>query len=519
MLLSLDEKIGQLFMVGFPGLEPPDYILEWLHTGRIGGVYLFSRNVDNPAQLARLTAACHKAATKPILIGIDQEGGTVARLRAGFTESPGAMALSAAGSETLAERMAGVLGKEMRALGINWDFAPVVDTAHDINNPSVGTRSLGTDRQQIARLAIAQVRGFQNAGVAACAKHFPGLGNTPVDTHLALAVIHNSLDDLWDNDLVPFRSVVQQGVATVMTTHVKFDNLDADHPSTLSPVIVQDLLRQKIGFEGVVATDCMEMKAITNHYGAGESAVLAAMAGVDLVMFSHTRSYQEEAYEAVLEAVRTGRLAMSRIDESVARIQRLKEQYAVDYENLSVEIIRHPDHQHVALEAARAGLVMLRSEPGVLQLVTGSGSVALVEFASYMDSEVMEQGGQTALVTLVQQEVPEIAAVSLKADLPEAGQLKRAYSLAEISDVLILATRSAHLNPNQLAIAQDIIDRSRSTILLCLRNPYDVDVLKGVGTVICTCGDSTPSLQAAVDVLLGRYKPSGKLPVQVELQL
>src|SRR5690606_34530300 len=160
---------------------------------------------------------------------------------------------------------------------------------HDINNASVGTRSLGSEKTHIATLARAQVRGFQKAGVAACAKHFPGLGNTPIDTHLALAVIHNSLDYLWENDLVPFQELIRQGVATVMTTHVKFDALDADYPATLSPVIVQKLLREKINYDGVVATDCMEMNAITDHYGAGESAVLAALAGIDLIMFSHTR--------------------------------------------------------------------------------------------------------------------------------------------------------------------------------------------------------------------------------------
>jgi beta-N-acetylhexosaminidase len=244
-MLSIEEKIGQKCMVGFHGTEPPDYILEWLSSARIGGVILFSRNIHTPEQVAKLTSACHAAARHPILIGIDQEDGTVARLHEGFTQSPGAMALGAAGSEALAYQMSHVLGRELRALGINWNYAPVVDITHDINNPSVGRRSLGSDEAAVSRLAAAEVRGFQDSGVVSSAKHFPGLGNTPDDTHEALAVISGSVDYLWEHDLIPFRAVVKAGVATVMTTHVKFEALDSEYPATLSPEIVTKLLREE----------------------------------------------------------------------------------------------------------------------------------------------------------------------------------------------------------------------------------------------------------------------------------
>ena len=291
-MFSLEEKIGQKLLVGFHGLEPPDYILDWLASGRIGGVILFARNVDDPTQLAQLTQVCHDVARHPILIGIDQEGGIVARLREGFTESPGAMALGVSGSEELAEGVSKVLATELRTLGINWNFAPVVDVTHSIENTSVGARSLGTDKEHVARLASAQIRGFQQGRVAACAKHFPGLGNTPVDTHDALAVISGSVDYLWENDLIPFQAAAQVGVDTIMTTHVKFEALDSQYPATLSPVIVQQLLRDEIGFTRVVSTDCMEMKAITDHYDPGESAVLAALAGIDLILFRTLVNYR-----------------------------------------------------------------------------------------------------------------------------------------------------------------------------------------------------------------------------------
>jgi beta-N-acetylhexosaminidase len=515
-MLSLEEKIGQKCMVGFDGFEPPDYILEWLSRGQIGGVILFSRNIHSPEQVAKLTSACHAAARHPILIGIDQEGGTVARLHEGFTQSPGAMALGAAGSAELAYEMSYVLGTELRALGINWNYAPVVDVTHDISNPSVGCRSLGSDKEAVSRLAEAEVRGFQGSGVAASAKHFPGLGNTPVDTHEALAVISGSVDYLWEHDLVPFRAAVKAGVATVMTTHVKFEVLDSEHPATLSREIVTKLLRDEIGFAGVAATDCMEMKAVTDHYGAGESAVLAALAGQDLILFSHTRSYQEAAYDDLLEAARSGRLPLQQIDESVGRIQVLKAQYAVS-KLPTLDVIRRPEHLQTAQTAARAGVVLLKSAPELFPLKGDGQGVGVIEFASYLESRVAEEGGQTGFERLLRKRLPAIESASLRAAEPNPKSLGRARQLAQEAVVLVVATRSAHLIPEQLAMAQEFMGSAKRIILLCLRNPFDVDALPGADVVICTCGDSAPSVEAAVDALLGTFTPTGRLPVPVQL--
>ena len=210
--LSLEDKIGQMLVVGFHGHKAPEHILDWLGEGRIGEVILFARNVDSPQQLSELTKVLHKAAKYPILVAIDQEGGTVARLRAGYTESPGAMALGAADDTGLTERVSEVLATELRALGINWNLAPAIDLTHNINNPSVGTRSIGVDPEHVSRHAIAQVNGFQNNGVAATAKHFPGKANTPVDPHVELPVIKGRLEDMWSTDLVPLRTRQLQGL-------------------------------------------------------------------------------------------------------------------------------------------------------------------------------------------------------------------------------------------------------------------------------------------------------------------
>ncbi len=512
---SLEAKIGQMLVVGFDDLTPPDYILEWLAAERIGGVILFARNVASPAQVADLVRACREAAPRPILVAIDQEGGAISRLRSseGFTESPGAMALGAADSETLAEQVSAGLAAELAALGINWNLAPVVDITHNIHNASVGVRSLGRDIHRVSALAAAEVRGFQGAGVAATAKHFPGVGNTPVDTHEALAVISDDPDYLYQYDLVPFRAAVAAGVAAVMVNHVRFDGLDAQYPATLSPRVIGDLLRRDIGFTGVACTDCMEMKAITNHYGAGESAVLAALAGEDIIFFSHTRAYQAEAHAALLAAAQAGRLPLARVDEAVSRIQTLLARFPASLPELTA--IRHPDRLALMQQAARAGLVLLKSDPGVFPLKPDA-RIGVVEFASYLESGVVERGGLTGFVARLAGQLPQAECVSLRSVDTDAAGLERARQLAAACDVLVLATRSAHIIPEQLTMARDLMARARQVVLVCLRNPYDAAVLPGAAAVLCACGDGEPSLQAGVEALLGHFTPAAKLPVPLE---
>jgi beta-N-acetylhexosaminidase len=510
MPLTLEDKIGQMLLVGFHGLSAPDYLLEWVAQGRVGGVILFARNIQSPQQVAALTASLHAAAKHPLLISIDQEGGAVARLREGFTESPGAMALSAANDRDLTTRMSAVLAAEMRALGINWTYAPTVDILHNPNNPSLMTRSFGTDKEHVALMAAAAVEGFQRGGVAACAKHFPGLGNTALDTHLALPRLHTPLEALLHSDLLPYQALVQGELAAVMTTHTIYAALDAAYPATLSPVIIQTLLRERLAFNGVVTTDCMEMKAISSHYGAGESAVLAVLAGVDVVLFSHTRAMQETAYDALLAAALAGRLPESVIDRANARLLALKQRYQIDSAP-DLSVIRSAEHLAVAQEAARAATVLLR---GTLPIDLHARTV-LIEFASAMESQVLESGGQTGLAKLLTAQAPAIIARGLKSADNTPDELQHTLLLAAQCDRLILAVRSAHLQPSQFEHAQALLSRAKHPILLCLRSPYDAAHLIGAQTVLCTCGDSQPSLEAAVDALLGMFVPRSRLPVEI----
>ena len=513
-MLSLQEKIGQMLVTGFHGHTPPDHILNWLRQGRIGGVILFARNIDTPEQVAELTKALHEAARRPILVAIDQEGGVVARLRDGFTESPGAMALGAADAPRLTEEVSAVLATEMRALGINWNLAPAIDLTHYIHNPSVGVRSLGSDPLHVKRHALAQVLGFQGAGVAATAKHFPGKANTPMDPHVELPVIEGPLDDMWDTDLVPFRAVSDAGVAAGMLTHVQFKALEPEYPSTLSPAIIQGLLRRDIGYRGLVTTDCMEMKAVTDAYGPGESAVLAAKAGANVVLFSHTREHQEAAYDALLDAAHIGRLPMEQIEYSVDRITEMKRRFAAD-KRPPPTVIRQPKHLETMEKAARAGTVLLRDAPGLLPLGPMT-RVAVIEFASSLEKVGLERGRETAFTALLRDRFPRLEAALMDPSSPTGWQLKQADRLAEAADTLVLATRNAHLYPAQLDAARRLIAAGKPCVLVCLRNPYDAGALEA-GSVLLTLGDAAPSLEAAAEALVGGYEPAGRLRVPLTM--
>ncbi len=511
---TLEDKIGQMFLVGFEGLEAPAHILEWLAQGRIGGVILFARNVQSPEQLARLTQQCHQAAKAPILIGIDQEGGEVARLRTGFTESPGAMALSAAHNGVeLAERMSAVLATELRALGINWNYAPVLDISYSIENPAVGTRSPGSDAQRVSAIAAAEVRGFQSAGIAACGKHFPGLGATPIDTHVDLPRLNTPVEQLLAHDLLPYRAAIQAGVASIMTTHTIYTELDTHFPATLSPIIVQKLLREELQFEGVVTTDCMEMHAISQHFGTPQAAVHAAAAGIDLILVSHTRSTQAEAYDKLLEAVKNGIIPLARVEDANERIQKLKAQVAITAAP-DVSNIRKPEHVAVADEAARAGTILVKTNPQLFPLKPDTHyKVGVIEFASYLESGILEVGGLTGFAQYIKKRLPTAATLALKASHPTPLSLEQANKIAAEAHLLILATRNAHLIPEELEIARELMTIAQHTILVCLRNPYDASVLAEADVILCTCGGSAPSIQAAVDALFGDFTPTGVLPV------
>ncbi|HVR71718.1 MAG TPA: beta-N-acetylhexosaminidase [Vicinamibacteria bacterium] len=361
-------KVGQRFMAGFHGHTASPEARMLIRDFGVGHVVLFARNVDTPGQVADLVRELQSIARDaghavPLLVAVDQEGGRVARLREPWTVWPAPRLVGRAGSEELARRQGAALAAELAACGIRLDFAPVVDLDTNPQSPVIGDRSFGPEPDAVGRLGAALVRGLQENGVAACAKHFIGQGDTEVDPHLDLPFLHHARARLEDRELRPFAAAIEAGVAGVMTAHVVLTDLDDDLPATLSPRVVKDLVRDRLGFEGVVFSDDMEMHALAKRWQPGESAVLAARAGCDVVEYCADHEQQVDALEGLIRAVESEQIPWTDLDESGERIRRLKHRYLVPHRDPDSRRAREAagagEHQAVAREiAARAGEVV-----------------------------------------------------------------------------------------------------------------------------------------------------------------
>ncbi len=319
------QTIGQLFMVGFEGTRAPQEILGSLRRGSVGGVILFRRNLESPAQIAALTRALHEAAGRwPLLIATDQEGGRVARLPEPFTRFPACGTLGRSGSEDLAFRYGQALAAELTAVGITVNMAPVLDVSTNPANPIIGDRALGADPALVSRLGVAMIHGLQRGGVLPVGKHFPGHGDTAADSHLELPRVPHARERLHAVELSPFAAAIGAGLPALMTAHVLYPALDPDYPATLSPAILTTLLRQTLHFEGVIVSDDLLMRGVTARWGVGEAAVMFLRAGGDLILICENPTAQAEAMEAVTHAVRAGDLSSERLATSLARLRRLR---------------------------------------------------------------------------------------------------------------------------------------------------------------------------------------------------
>ncbi|OGL60122.1 MAG: hypothetical protein A3J27_05690 [Candidatus Tectomicrobia bacterium RIFCSPLOWO2_12_FULL_69_37] len=330
-----EDRAGQHLMGGFPGTAPPLTLLERIGAGRLGGVILFKRNIESAAQLLELTDALQRAAARsplghPLLIAIDEEGGRVSRLSADFTLLPPARNLGRIGDPGLARAAARAVGEELRAVGVNLDFAPVLDL---LTNPAcavIGDRSFGEDPAAASALGAAFAAGLQEAGVGACAKHFPGIGSMAPDPHETLPSSDLSLDGLRRRELVPFRGALAPGppgggVAAVMAAHALFTRIDPERPASLSPRFLRDLLRGELGFGGLAVTDDLEMGAIAD---AAQAAWDSLRAGADLALVCHTEELQERAWRRILEGLKAEEIPPDEQFRSLRRISEIKVRYA-----------------------------------------------------------------------------------------------------------------------------------------------------------------------------------------------
>ena len=479
-----------------------------------GGVVLFSRNITGAEQLARLTADLGRRARGSLRIAIDHEGGHVARIGAPLTRFPSAMAIAATGDEEVARAVARAAGEELAGLGIDVNLAPVLDVALDPRNASVGVRSFGSARDDVARFGAATIRGYHDAGIRATAKHFPGHGRTPVDSHLALPLVAGGLGALRRHDLPPFRAAIDAGVDLVMASHVAYDGLTDGLPSTLSAPIMRNLLREELGFEGLVVTDAMVMRALVDRHPIPEACVQSIAAGADVVM---PLDRQPEVLAAIADAILSGALPEERIADALDRIDALDARVRAAG-RLSPRALPDAGHDELARTVARRSLTLLAGAD--LLPIDEATSVAIIEFASRRPSPVEEGSvGTATLGTALGRHLRRVHEVVVDgaADM-DAGE-RAALDAAATAEFVILATRDAYLWPEERALVERLARAGRPTMLVALRNPYDLVALAPTDAAVAAYADVPPTLDALADALTGRAGWPGILPMELEPDL
>ncbi|HET6729854.1 MAG TPA: glycoside hydrolase family 3 protein [Jiangellaceae bacterium] len=544
--MTLEEKVGQLFVVevfgqdanavtstaaarnqALYGVSTPAQVIDKYKPG--GVIYFDARrgpdNVQNPQQIATLSNGLQEAATSqrepiPLLISTDQEGGSVVfRLVAPATAMPGNMALGAGRSAEDAYRSAEVIGTELASVGINQNYAPVADVNINPANPVIGVRSIGEDPDLVAELVAAQVDGYHDGGVSSAAKHFPGHGDTAVDSHFGLPEVTHTRAQLEQIDLPPFQAAIEQDVDTIMTAHVVVRSMDpSGAPATMSEPILTGLLRKELGFDGLVVTDALDMGGATSTYPPDVAPVQAFKAGADQLVLA---PQMDVAYGAVLDAVRSGEISEIRLDESVYRILRLKLSKGLfddPFVNVkkAVNVVGAPDHLADAQEITDRTTTLVKNDAGVLPLSDDPRSVLVTGWGVTTTSllgAAISQRGQTV-------DVFETGTT------PNQARIDAAVARAGAADLVVVSTmNAASLDPNtglptasalaQQQLVKALLATGKQVVVSGMRNPYDISYFTEAPTYLATYGYTPASLESLTRVLFGEVNPSGKLPVTI----
>ncbi|MEU1551777.1 glycoside hydrolase family 3 protein [Streptomyces scabiei] len=539
--MTLEEKVGQLFVMRVYGhsATAPDQAdidanlqelgvrtaAELLAKYRVGGIIYFSwaHNTHAPHQIAALGNGIQRASLAlprglPVLVSTDQEHGAVARVGRPATLLPGAMALGAGGSGTDAREAGRISGAELRALGVRQDYAPVADVNVNPANPVIGVRSFGAGPKAVSKLVAAQVKGYQEAGVAATAKHFPGHGDTAVDSHYGFPVIEHTRKQWTALDAPPFKAAIRAGIDSIMTAHIMVPALDpSGDPATLSRPIITGILRGELGYDGVVVTDSLGMQGVREKYGDDRVPVLALKAGVDQLLNPPSI---DVAWNAVLDAVHAGELTEARLDRSLLRILRLKAKlglferpYVSDAGvDRVVGIARHLD---AADRIAERTTTLLVNEGALLPLNrTGQRKVLVV--GADPASPTGTTGPPTAVLAA---ELTSLGFTTTRlptGTAPTQAAIDRAVAAAAGQDVVVVATYNVTATGTQKTLVARLLATGVPVVAVAVRNPYDVAHLPGVKGCVAAYSWTDVEVRAAARVLAGRVTPRGKLPVPVQ---
>lgn len=487
---------GQLMMVRLSGTELDAETDAFLRTHRIRGACLFRQNMVDAVQLTRLTGGLRDALGPQALVALDQEGGAVVR-STWVPAPPSAMALGAAGDPLLAREVGAAVARAVRALGFNWNFAPVLDLNNNPHNPVIAERSFGADPELATSLALAWMEGSEREGVACCVKHFPGHGDTHVDSHRDLPYVDKPRAELEQFEFAPFRIAAQgpNAAPAMMTAHIVYPALDPIHPATMSRAILTGVLRDSFGYDGVIITDGMDMHAIAHRYGAGQAAVNALVAGADMVMAIGSRETQVETVHAIAAAIRDGVLPLAEVEARLARLGRLADAHPAGAAR-QAHASDDGDDRALMARAWRAGLTTL----GAPRRPARGAKVRLVARADVVSDGVSEAGVPAARIAALLAQLYEVDLVTFV-----DAETFDWDALAQDGRFTILASTSRRRHgPHARATW-------RPDLHLALWNPYQA--LDFPAPALLTYGFAPPALEAALAWLAGEIDAPGRCPV------
>lgn len=499
-----EELVGRLLLLAFTGDSAP---LARLAEFNPAGFLYYPSNLSSTEAIRTSTHTLQAAAGYPLLFGIDQEGGPFNAYQVdNATLFPGAMALAATGNTDLARAVGEATGQELAYVGLNLNFAPVVDVNSNPDNPIIGIRSFGADASTVAQFGVAYLEGLAAAGVAGVAKHFPGHGDTATDSHLGLASVSTDRARLEAVELVPFKAMIAAGVPGIMSAHVTFPALEPDLPATLSAAVLDGLLRTELGFDGLVITDFMDMRAIADYYGAGEAAVQSVIAGADLVLLGPDISKQRLVYNALHEAVTSGRLSAKRVQAAVAASTAVAQRYP---SSKDVAIPDYAAHQTLADEVATKAVTLLRNE-AVLPLAAEQHVLVLAP-------QPRQFGPFPHPGTLLTRYHSNTTSLTISEN-PSTEEITEIIKQVKQVDVVVLG--SYHWQgafPVGLSeLESQLVASNVPVIVVALGNPDDLRFFPRLpAAYLAVYGFREANLVGAAKVLTGITEPQGKLPVPV----
>lgn len=515
MNLTLREKIGQRLVVGFSGTEITDELENMIKQYKISNIILFKENIVSGSKLKKLCCDLQclikKHTGTGAFITIDQEGGMVTRLAEDSVNIPGAMAIAATGNTEYAYQAGKITGKQLKKLGVNFNLAPVADINSNMDNPVIGVRSYGDTPERVAEYVEAMTRGLMDGGVMASAKHFPGHGDTDIDSHLGLPQINKSFEELEKCELIPFKKLIQTGIPAITTAHILFPKIEPNKiPATMSRKIVNDILKEKLGFQGLVISDCMEMQAIKKSYGTIEGVKLAMKAGVDLIFISHTTSLVKDVSDTLMEAFDSGELSLEEMDCSVNKILHWKNRYVDDCKEQN--IFDEEYGKNYVLQLLKKTLTPVQMptpdlpEIGEKPLFIGplpfratnasNKKDGTLDFPMYMAERL---GGQGRMIS----------------GDPDSREIEDTLKEAKTYSSVVIATYNGHLYKGQLKLIENVAKINDRVIAFALRNPYDLRNLPDKVYGVAVFEYTSNSLEILAELLKNPYELEGVLPVKM----